>query len=72
MRVILIAKGVDHMTSEAKKAAKAKYDARTAKFYGAKLNKNTDKDLIEFLERQENKQGVIKQALLEYMKKAGE
>ena len=51
------------MTSEAKKAAKAKYDAKTAVFISLKLNRNTDKDLIEMLEKAENKQALIKQAL---------
>lgn len=57
------------MTSEAKKAAKAKYDAKTAVFISLKLNRNTDKDLIEMLEKTDNKQALIKQALRE-MKKA--
>ena len=51
------------MTSEAKKAAKAKYDAKTAVFVSLKLNRNTDKDLIEMMEKAENKQALIKQAL---------
>lgn len=59
------------MTTEAAKAAKARYDAKTAKFISIKLNRNTDQEIIEFLEQQENKQGVIKQALLDYMKKTG-
>ena len=59
------------MTTEAAKAAKARYDAKTAKFISIKLNRNTDQEIIEFLDRQENKQGVIKQALLDYMKKTG-
>lgn len=59
------------MTTEAAKAAKARYDAKTAVFISIKLNRNTDKEIIEFLERQDSKQGVIKQALLDYMKKAG-
>ena len=69
--VILISKGECHMTTEAAKAAKARYDAKTAKFISIKLNRNTDQEIIEFLDRQENKQGVIKQALLDYMKKTG-
>ena len=59
------------MTTEAAKAAKARYDAKTAVFISIKLNRNTDKEIIEYLERQDSKQGVIKQALLDYMKKAG-
>ena len=59
------------MTTEAAKAAKARYDAKTAVFISIKLNRNTDKEIIEYLERQDSKQGVIKQALLDYMKKTG-
>ena len=38
------------MTTEAAKAAKAKYDAKTAKYFSLKLNTNTDKDIISHLE----------------------
>ena len=48
------------MTSEAKKAAKARYDAKTAKFYSLKLNVNTDGDIIDYLQKQESTQGTIK------------
>lgn len=58
------------MVSEAKKAAQAKYDQRTAVYVSLKLNRNTDADIIEILEAAENKQALIKQALRE-MKKAG-
>ena len=40
------------MTTDAAKAAKAKYDAKTAKYYSMKLNQNTDRDMIEHLEQQ--------------------
>ncbi len=51
------------MTTEAEKSAKSKYDARTAKHYSLKLNKNTDKDLIEYLEKQSNIQGYLKELI---------
>lgn len=60
------------MTSEAKKAAKAKYDAKTAKYISLKLNQNTDRDLIDHLLKQENVQGYLKRLIREDMKKAGE
>ena len=59
------------MTSEAQKIAKAKYDKRTAKMYGLKLNKTTDADIIEFLEKQSNVQGFLKDLIREKMS-AGE
>ena len=60
------------MASDAKKAAKARYDAKTTKFIGLKLNKNTDKDILSRLEAQENIQGYIKQLIRNDINKAGE
>ena len=51
------------MVSEAKKAAKARYDAKTAKYYRIKLNINTDAELVKLLDQQENVQGFIKSLL---------
>ena len=48
------------MTSEATKAAKARYDAKTARYFSLKLNQNTDGAMIEHLEKQENLQGYLK------------
>lgn len=56
------------MVSEAKKAAKARYDARTAKYISLKLNVNTDADLIDLLQRQENVQGFIKDLIRKELK----
>ena len=64
-------RGVTPMTTEAAKIAKAKYDARTARYVSLKLNINTDSDIIQLLEQAENKQALIKQALREYKKKTG-
>ena len=58
------------MVSEAKKAAKQRYDEKTAVHISLKLNRNTDKDIIEILESAPNKQAIIKEALRQ-MKKAG-
>lgn len=60
------------MVSEAKKAAKARYDAKTAKYISLKLNVNTDADLIELLQRQENVQGFIKDLIRKELKNRGE
>lgn len=37
-----------------------RYDAKNAKHISLKLNKNTDADILEHLEKRENVQGYIK------------
>lgn len=44
-------------------------DQKTSRFFGLKLNRNTDGAIIEHLEAQENKQEYIKTALLTMMNK---
>ena len=56
------------MTTESAKAAKAKYDAKTARYYSLKLNQNTDADLIQHLEQQESIQGYLKRLIRDNMK----
>lgn len=46
-----------------------RYDAIYAAYYSLKLNHKTDPELIEFLNKQPNKQKIIKEALLDYMRK---
>ena len=58
------------MTSEAKKAAKARYDAKTAKYYSLKLNTNTDRELIEYLEQHKPIQSYLKELIRKDMKGA--
>ena len=60
------------MVSEAKKAAQARYDAKTAKRFCLKLNVNTDADLIDILERQQNVQGYLKSLIRKDLKNRGE
>lgn len=55
------------MISEAKKAAKAKYDAKTAKYVSLKLNANTDQALIDHLAKQTNVQGYLKELIRQDM-----
>lgn len=38
------------------------------RFYGLKLNKETDKDIIEYLDAHRNKQGLIKNVLRLWIK----
>ena len=58
------------MTTESSKAAKARYDAKTARYFSLKLNQNTDKDLIEKLEAQESIQAYLKRLIREDIEKA--
>ena len=57
------------MTSEALRKAVNRYDRANTKQIALKLNKKTDKDILDFLEQQENKQGIIKEALRIYIEK---
>ena len=57
------------MTSESAKAAKARYDAKTARYFSLKLNRNTDSEIIEHLEHQESIQAYLKKLIREDMKK---
>lgn len=38
-------------------------------YVGLKLNNNTDKEIIEWLEKQDSKQGAIKEVLKAYINK---
>lgn len=51
------------MQTEAQKRAKKKYDEKTAVYIGLKLNRNTDADIIEFLNGIPNRQSYIKALL---------
>lgn len=47
-------------TTEAQKKAQARYDAQNTKRLSLKLNKNTDADILAWLEAEQNVQGYIK------------
>ncbi len=51
------------MARESLKKAVAKYDSLNTKQLKLKLNLKTDRDVIEQLEKQGNKQGYIKQLI---------
>ncbi len=53
----------------AEKRAKAKYDENNTIQVKLKLNLNTDKDVIEALERSGNKQGYIKELIRKDLKR---
>lgn len=46
-----------------------KYDAKNTKMIAVKLNNKTDKDILEWLDSQPNKQGAIKEAIRTYLNK---
>ena len=50
------------------KRAQAKYDKENTVFVGLKLNKKTDKDIIDILSDVTNKQGFIKKVLKDFAK----
>ena len=54
------------------KTARERYDEANTKFYGLKLNRKTDADLIAFLDASGNVQGTIKEALRKAMTLARE
>ena len=59
------------MTTEAQKRAIKKYDKENTVQYHLKLNKNTDRDIIDFLNTlppgSGGKQGFIKQLIRDYI-----
>lgn len=56
-------------TSDAQLRAAEKYDRENTVRLSIKLNKHTDADILAALDCSGNKQGMIKAALREYMKK---
>lgn len=60
------------MTTESAKAAKARYDAKTARYFSLKLNQNTDKELIARLEAQESIQAYLKKLIREDIERGDE
>lgn len=50
-----------------KSSPQMKYDSNNTTRVALKLNLNTDKDIIDYLEQSGNKQGTIKEALREKM-----
>ena len=60
------------MTTEAARAAKTRYDAKTARYFSLKLNRNTDGELIDHLEQQESVQAYIKRLIREDMKRTAQ
>lgn len=55
-------------SSEAQKKASTKYNKDKTVLFTLRLNRQTDADIIDFLERQENKSAMIKRVIRELMK----
>lgn len=53
----------DGTVEEKKYSSQEKYDKKNTKQYRLKLNLNTDIDIIEWMDRQESKQGAIKRLI---------
>lgn len=54
----------DHMQkTQAYRDAQKRYDAKSTVFIGLKLNKKTDADIIAAIEKQDSKQGYIKDCI---------
>ena len=58
------------MATEAQRKAVKKYDKENVKGVFLKLNKNTDKDILDKLWSEENVQGYIKRLIREDIKKS--
>lgn len=57
------------MYNESVKKAQLKYQKESVKQVKFTLNKNTDEDIIEFLDSIENKNGLIKELIRDEMKR---
>ena len=58
------------MSSEAQKKASARYDAKNTIQFKIKLNKNTEKDIIDRLDEVEQKSTYIKNLIRDDIKKS--
>lgn len=58
--------GGNNMPTEAEKKANERWKKNNAILINFRLYKNTDQDLIEYIQSLDNVQGTIKQALREY------
>lgn len=59
------------MATEAQKKARDKYNKENYKVVNFKLHKTNDKDIMEHLEAQPNKQGYIKELIRRDIKEKG-
>ena len=59
------------MSTDAQIKAQAKYDAENTRQVHLKLNRNTDKDVLDKLDEVPSKQGYIKRLIREDLAKEG-
>lgn len=57
-------------TTEAQKRSSARYHKTSLRTFNLRLNRNTEPDIIDHLERQPNISGYIKRLILEDMKRS--
>ena len=57
--------------NEALRKAQAKFKKTGTRRFTFELNRNTDADIIAYLEKQENRQGLLKQLVRDHMKRNG-
>ena len=58
--------------SKAALKARKKYDKKNTRRICVKLNKKTDKDILNFIEEQNSMQGTVKTALRKFMECSSE
>ena len=58
------------MTSNAQLAAQKRYDEKNTRQIKMKLNRVTDKEIIDWLDQQENKQGYLKRLIEKDMRES--
>lgn len=62
-------KGADNIVTKAQLKAKNKYNAKTYTTVCLRLRKDTEKEIIDFIKSQTNKNEFIKHCVIEAMKK---
>lgn len=53
--------------TESSKKAREKYDKKNTVLVSLKLNRKTDADILEYIEKQKNKQGTIKEIIRSWL-----
>lgn len=68
---IRVPQAIRRAARQSKYESQARYDATNTRQIRLKLNKGTDKDVLEWLDQQPNKQGAIKALIRERIEKEG-
>lgn len=59
-------------SENSKKSARERYDEVNTQRVSLKLNKKTDSEILEWLDTKDNKQGAIKNAIMDVIKREKE